>query len=253
MRRADYSSTKELVLGAEIPKETRTYKPVSNKELIDITLDSIYKAGFHLDKEIYSCSTDGNIANGRYTIRNVADSEMQLQIGWQNSYDRTVSLKFAIGTMILVCQNGCVAGDYGHFKKKHAGTIRGFAPMAISEYIKRAAEVFKNMQKEREAMKTIEIDKRTKAELIGRMVIEEEMITSMQMNIISREIACPTFDYGAPDTMWELYQHTTLALKETHPRFWMTQHVKAHNFFVNASGLLIPSEDVVAPLELSIA
>ena len=241
MRRAEYNTTKEFVLNAELPQQTRTYKPVSHQQLIDLTLESIHQAGFQLDKELYSAYNAGSIANGRYTISNVADNEMQLQIGWQNSYDKTLSLKFAIGTQILICQNGCVSGDYGAFKKKHIGSVQEFTPTAITEYIKQAGEAFKKLQQDREAMKQIEITKRVKAELIGRLMFEEELISSIQMNIIGKELQAPTHDYGAPDSMWELYNFTTYAMKETHPRFWISDHVKAHNFFVNAAGIMVPS------------
>ena len=29
-------------------------------------------------------------------------------------------------------------------------------------------------------------------------------------------------------------------MKDTHPRFWINDHMKAHNFFVNESGILVP-------------
>ena len=112
-----FNTTKELLMNTSVPVQTRTYKPVSHSSLIDLTLNSIEKAGFVLDKETYSSARDGSIANGRFSISNVADSEMQLQIGWQNSYNKQLTLKFAIGTRILVCQNGCVSGDFGAFKR----------------------------------------------------------------------------------------------------------------------------------------
>jgi 2C-methyl-D-erythritol 2,4-cyclodiphosphate synthase len=43
-----YSTTKYFLTGTELPKETRTYKPVSHGQLIDVTLESIHKAGFKL-------------------------------------------------------------------------------------------------------------------------------------------------------------------------------------------------------------
>lgn len=244
-----YSVAKNIVLNAEIPQQTKTYKPVSHQQLIDLTLEGIHSAGFQLDREFYSASRGGQIANGRFTISNVADSEMQLEVGWQNSYDKSLTLKFAIGTRILICQNGCVSGDYGAFKKKHVGEIQTFTPTAITQYIKSAGDAFQRMQKEREAMKQIEITKRTKAELIGRMILEEGFIQSTQMNIIARELDSPTHDYGAPDSMWELYNFTTFAMKEIHPSNWMKNHIKAHQFFVNESGLLVESmnKEIVAP------
>jgi hypothetical protein len=227
----NFNTTKELIMNTPVPVQTRTYKPVSHSQLIDLTLNSIDKAGFKLDKETYSSAVDGQVANGRFSISNVADSEMQLQIGWQNSYNKQLTLKFAIGTRILVCSNGCVSGDFGAFKRKHVGEIQSFTPGAIIDYIAQAGEAFTLMQQQRESMKQIEITKRTKAELIGRMMLEEQFITSTQLNIISRELKAPTHDYNAKDSLWELYNYTTFAMKESHPAQWMESHIKAHKFF----------------------
>lgn len=243
-----YSTTKQLLTLAEVPKETRTYKPVSHSQLIDLTLNSIEKAGFQIENELYSSANGGNVANGKFTIKNVADNEMSLQIAWQNSYDRSMSLKFAIGVHVFICSNGAVHGDMGSFKKKHNGTIQEFAPARITDYIKSAGDVFVQMQKEKEAMKQIELSKRVKAELIGRMFIEEQIITSTQLNIISRELTAPTFDYNSENSLWELYQFTTHSLKESHPSNWMSSHIKAHKFFVNESGFLISDTEPIFPL-----
>lgn len=253
MKTTTYNCTKDVLLNAVIPQETKSYKPVTHQQLIDVTLQSIDDAGFILDKEIYSSARDGQIANGNFTISNVSDNEMQLQIGWQNSYNKSLSLKFAIGTRIFICQNGCVSGDYGAFKKKHMGEVQDFTPKAITEYIKSAGEAFRKMQEERDAMKQIEITKRVKAELLGRMFLEEEFIQSTQLNLIEKELKNPTHDYGAPGSLWELYQFTTFTMKEIHPSLWMNNHIKAHNFFVNEAGILVSSMNDVhipAPGEL---
>ena len=46
-----YSTTKYLLTGAEVPRETKSYKPVSHGQLIDLTMECIHQAGFVLDKE----------------------------------------------------------------------------------------------------------------------------------------------------------------------------------------------------------
>lgn len=147
MDKKNYSTTKELLISTPIPQQTRTYKPVSHTQLIDLTLNSIHQAGFNLDKESYSSSCNGEIANGKFTISNVIDRDMQLQIGWQNSYNKQLTLKFAIGTKIFICQNGMVSGDHGTFKKKHAGQIQTFTPSAITEYIKCSGEMYRECKK----------------------------------------------------------------------------------------------------------
>lgn len=234
-----YESAKSILINAEIPQQTRTYKPVSHERLIDLTLESIHQSGFELSSESYSSARNGNVANGKFAIKNVADSEMQLQIGWQNSYDKSLSLKFAIGTKIFICSNGCVSGDYGAFKKKHQGEIQEFTPQAITEYIQRAGDAFQRMQAERETMKSIDVTRRVQAELIGRMIVEEQFIESTQLNIIRKELESPTHDYGASGSLWELYQFTTFSMKEVHPTLWMDNHIDAHNFFTGAAGIEI--------------
>jgi len=235
----NYNTARGMLLAAPIPQQTKTYKPVSHEQLMDLTLESIHQSGFVLDQELYTSAREGKVANGKFTIKNVADSEMQLQIGWQNSYDKSLSLKFAIGTKIFICSNGCVSGDYGAFKKKHQGQIQSFAPSAIVDYIKRAGDAFIKMQEERERMKEIEIDRKIQAELIGRMLIEKEFIQSTQLNIIKGELNKPTHSYGAPNSLWELYQFTTFSMKEVHPSLWMENHMDAHSFFVNEAGILV--------------
>ena len=236
--------TKELLLSTPLPQETNSYKPISHEQLIDLTLTGIEKSGFKLETELYSSANQGNIANGRYTISNVADSEMKLQIGWQNSYNKQLTLKFALGTQIIICQNGMVSGDFGAFKKKHVGEIQTFTPQAITDYIKSAEEAFKRIQVEREAMKQVEVDKRVISELIGRLYIEEELIQSTQLNIIQRELKKPTHNYGAEGSLWELYQFTTFSMKEIHPRLWMENHMNVHKFFTEQAGIILPSKQI---------
>lgn len=230
-------SAKDIMLAAQVPVQTVTYKPISHRQLVDLTLESVYQSGFEIDKENYLTARDGDVATARYTIKNVKDNDMQLQVVWQNSYDKSASLKFAIGVQIMICSNGMVSGDHGSFKRMHKGTVQDFAPAAITEYIKSAGDAFTKMQKDREAFKAHEISKERRSELLGRMFAHEKFLQSTQLNIIQREFNNPTHDYGAPDTLWELYNYTTFAMKEIHPSRWMKDHIKCHNFFAEQADL----------------
>jgi hypothetical protein len=242
-----YSATKTQLISAPVPSATRTYKPISHQELIELTVNSILDEGFHVDKELYSSAREGNVANARYTINNIADKDMQLQIGWQNSYDKTLSAKFAIGTLIFICGNGSVSGDFGAFKKKHKGDIQEFVPTAIVEYIKRAGEVFTQMQKEKESMKKITLSRRVKSEILGRLFADNQIITATQLGIIAREIEAPTHNYGDPDSMWSMYNYTTFAAKEEHPSLWMQRHIDLHDFFAKETQSVTPAIQLVVP------
>lgn len=242
MTRPEYKTTLQQLVATKVPAQTTRYKPVSHAQLIDLTLNSIESSGFKIDKQIYTQACDGQIATARYTLSNIADSEMQIQVGWQNSYNKQVSLKFAIGINVMICSNGSVNGDMGAFKRKHTGDVQEFTPQSITEYIKSAGDVFIKSQTEREAMKQIELTKRQQAEMLGRMIVEEGFISSSELNIIRKELVHPTHNYGAESSLWELYQHTTFSMKETHPANWMSDHISAHSFFVNAQGELVAQE-----------
>ena len=251
MEKVTYKSTKSELVKISLPEETKSYRPITHEQLIDLTLNSIQGAGFELEKEWYQSARDGQIATGHYTIKNIADSEMQLMVGWQNSYNKQVSLKFALGTYLLICANGACSSDMGNFKRKHTGDVQEFTPKTIEEYIRTAGETFIQMQKQRDKMKEIQLTKRVQAELIGRLFAEENIIESTQLNIIKRELSHPTHNYGAPNSLWELFQFATFSAKDIHPSLWMKEHLAINKFFVSEAGLFIPAPTSINPLSES--
>jgi hypothetical protein len=237
-----YTATRQQLANVQLPAQTRTYKPVSHSQIIDLTLEGIEKAGFSVSRELYTWAKDGDVATGRYFIKGVEDAEMQLQACWQNSYNKSLPLIFSLSANILVCTNGMIAArNVNSFRKKHQGEIQIFTPDAIPEYIKRGGEMFMGLQNDREKMKQIETSKRLVAELLGRIYFEEQLIESTQLNIIKRELENPTHNYGSPDSLWSLYQHVTFAIGGIHPSHWMQDHIDAHTFFSNVANS--PQED----------
>lgn len=231
-RTKEYTVDRDFLTKVPIPAQTETYKPVSHGSLISLTIRAIKECGFNLEREVYSASADGNVANGKYLIRFGNDSDISIMIAWQNSYNKKVSLKFAIGTWVFVCENGNVSGDMGAFKSKHIGDVQEVTPERIREYICQAAETFYDMVKVKDEMKDIAVSERLRAEIIGRMFILEEVITSTQLNIIKREFKEPTHDYDAPGSAWEFYNYCTFALKDSHPRYWLEAQQYIYAFFV---------------------
>ena len=57
--KTSYTSARAELLGAQLPMQTKTYKPITHKQLIDLTLNSIEGAGFILGQETYTSAKDG--------------------------------------------------------------------------------------------------------------------------------------------------------------------------------------------------
>lgn len=228
----DLISPKEFLLNVVIPDETRSYKPVSHGELIKVTLESIENCGFKLVKEIYTYRKEGLTANGKYLLEYGNDIDMSLMIAWQNSYDKSLSLKFAIGTWVYICENGCVSGNMGAFRSKHVGDVQTVSPALLREYICKAGDHFNTMVAEKEAMKNIQITAKERAALLGVLYIDKKLITSTQLNQIKETIEHPVYDYGAPGTVWGLYNYCTEALRNISPQYWLTAQVNIHKFMI---------------------
>jgi hypothetical protein len=149
-----------------------------------------------------------------------------------------------------------VTGDYGSFKKKHMGEIQSFTPTAITDYIKDGGTVFRQIQEQRDTLKEVEISEQAQAELLGRLFIEQDLITSTQLNIVKRELKNPTYNYGADGSMWELYNHLTFAMKRSHPSDWLNDHINLHEFFMDQTVAKVspnqPYNDFINQLNLFI-
>lgn len=226
-----FACSKEFLLGVKTPKKTKTYSPISHKNVIDFTFEQIDKCNLKVVSESYSEAKDGRQANGFCLLKGIGDAEMGLELAWQNSYDKSMGLKWAIGGKVFICGNGMVSGDIGTFKRKHTGDCLQDYAEIVKKYVGDAGYMFTKLQNEKERMKEIEVTKKVCAELLGRLFLEEEIVTSTQLNIIKREMEAPTYDYKADGTLWQLYNHCTVALKEAHPQFYLAQHMDTHKFF----------------------
>ena len=224
---------KEQLLKTPLPKANKRYVPVSHKQMIEMTMEEIDKRGMKVLSEQYGIGRYGNQATGFYEIGSKEDTEMNIKLGWHNSYDKTMPVRWAIGAHIIICGNGMVRGDIGAFKRKHTGSVLEDYREQVRVHVESAGEMFRKIIDDKEKMKNIEITKRTASELIGRMFLEEDIITATQMSIIKKEMENPSYDYKAPGTAWELYNHVTVALKEEHPSRYINSHKQHHEFFAN--------------------
>jgi hypothetical protein len=244
-------TTLESIKKVPIPAQTSSYKPVSHAKLVDLTLDGASKAGFSVNKESYLSARNGNIVTAYYDLNYLGDKEMGMRIAWQNSYNKAVTLKFAIGGNVFVCSNGCFSGSLGAFRKKHTGNVQTFTPEKIFEYFKTAQDSFDVLVKEKNKLKQIEIDPKVRAQIIGDLYLNEGVLKETQIAIIKKEIENPSFTYGedAVNSAWETYNHITHSLKTIPPSDYIDSHTGVHNYFVNSFGIILQREQGVLEFE----
>jgi len=99
-------------------------------------------------------------------------------------------------------------------------------------------------------MKGILLSSTAQHDVLGELFLKRDVINTMQLNTVKKELIKPSFDYKVDsDSAWALYNHITLALKDSHPSDWMEDQIKVHEVFSNMLDLdkteveLTPVED----------
>lgn len=233
--------TEDRLRSTPLPNHGGKYAVVSHGDIIDNTRQELQLAGFTIDKELYKTSIDGQIAQGVYHLNYGNDVDMGLMFAWSNSYNKMMRFKCAIGAQVFICMNGVVAGDLANYNRKHIGTSTlQDVYNTINFQISKAKEYYTNLVADKEMLKQVILTKGQQGEVIGNLFINKEVLSLTQVGIIKREIDKPSFTYNtATDSAWALYNHITLALKESHPMHYLDDHKKVHGFFVNQFGQLV--------------
>lgn len=231
--------TEQYIRDAGLPNHGKTYAVIPHGYIIDETRTQLHQAGLEIERELYKTTMDGQIAQGIYHLKHAQDPEMGLMFAWSNSYNKQMRFKCAIGGYVFICLNGVVNGNLGAYNRKHTGSARYDVVCSIKEQIGNAKTYYDGLIADKEMLKQVTLNKTQKAKMIGQLFLEHEILTLTQVGMIEREIKKPSFNYSAnQDSAWDLYNHVTLALKDSHPQQYLSDHQKLHNFFVDEFGTL---------------
>ena len=227
-------TTKDILVNTALPQHGGRYTVIPHSWVIQKAKDELAKHGFTVKHELYKSTLNGEVAQGMYLLDNSADPDMGMMFAWSNSYDKSRRFKCAIGAHVFVCMNGVISGDMASFSRKHTGTADQEAAEMIEYQVSKASVYFDQLLSDKDELSQKLITKRTQAEIIGRLFLEEKALTLTQLGIVEREIKnYDSSDFGDPDSAWALYNHVTHSLKESHPSIYLENHQKVHKVFLN--------------------
>ena len=232
--------TEQDLRKAPLPNHGGRYAVVSHGDVIDNTLNQLNKAGFTIKNTQYRMTTDGQVAQGVYHLDYAGDADMGMMFAWSNSYNKTMRFKCAVGAYVFICSNGVVRGDMGSYSRKHSGTALQDVVDQINYQISHAKEHYDVLLADKQMLKGIKLSARDKGTILGHLFANDEILTLTQVGIVKRELDKPSHNYNSDvDSAWTMYNHITLALKESHPSSFMKDHQRVHGYFVDAFGVLI--------------
>ena len=231
-------TTRTYLESAPLPNHGGSYTVVSHSDIINTTQQLFNKLGLKVDRELYRANVDAKVAQAIYHISPATEEfdqekELGMMFGWTNSYDKSVRFQCAVGAYVMVCNNGMVTGDMMTFARKHTGTADIDIQDQISRQLNNSSQHFNRIINDRDALRTVSLPKQKQAELLGRLYCEQDILDLNQMGVVKAEMKKPSFDYQADqDNAWAFYNHVTHALKKTHPRSWLSDTRKFHEFIV---------------------
>jgi hypothetical protein len=128
---------------------------------------------------------------------------------------------------------------------------------SIKSQISKAGQFYDTLVRDKEMLKNVILTPRDKGRMLGELFAKDEILTLTQVGIVKREMDKPTYTYNChTDSAWAMYNHITLALKESHPMNYLDNHQLVHTYFVNEFGQLITSteksEETVIEEEVSL-
>jgi hypothetical protein len=222
------------LIAAPIPKETSTYKPISNKILLNELQEELYKRNMIISSKKYLTNNHFNSMVGRYSIKSNSVDDLEMAIAFKNSYNKTMSLGFAAGARVIVCSNGMVKGDIS-YKNKHQGSISKDLKDNIIFSLDKMESSFEKIIIAKDRLKKVELKNNKIHELIGEMFLKEELCTTTQLGIIKNEL-----EYSKDfkdNNAWCLYNHFTESFKKSNVYNYIEQHSNLHNYFENKFSL----------------
>jgi hypothetical protein len=231
-RKEIQQAIKEKIITTPIPARTRTYTPISHESILNTIYHHCENHNFKILDESFMVDSTGNKVTGKITLE-MGDNEMGAMLGFQNSYDKSLSGKFAIGSSIFICSNGMVVGDFP-FKTKHQGTADTNMLSYIGDAIGATRLKFGDSVILREDMKKIRFSEQSLNELIGKLFMQQDILQVTQLNMLQKEYnkVVPKHDYGVhKNNLWNIYNLCTDTIESKgHPSNYFSAHEKLTNF-----------------------
>ncbi len=222
----------EELAAIPLPKETRSYKPVSHQQLATMlgAMASDLLPEFELVNTQFGLAREGQQMFGVHTLKN-GTSAMGLSIGFRNSYNKSLSVGIAVGSTVFVCDNLCLTGDVTVLKKHTLNVIPSIESLALSAIYK-SRSAFKQIQTDSEVMKGIPMSDNEAYRMLG-LIYGRGIITPRQIPVVKNEWLKPSHDDFQGRNLWSFYNAVTESLKSSPPQSIMERHLNLHSQLMN--------------------
>lgn len=200
-----------------LPKRTDSYTPINVSDIFDVVDTLTEKHNFTLRKEIFETKRDNNQQKMRFVF-DLGDPNLGFELAILNSYDKTIAFKSGAGSTAYICWNLQVMAE-NRFIHKHTGVVDEMVYEYLYDQFLVAEDMVVKAQKKWDLYNTIELSPKQIHELVGKMVLEDDLLRAEQFNMLRKSMKESPIQYEnlTDNSLNKLFQHTTYAIRETAP------------------------------------
>jgi hypothetical protein len=203
-------SREQLALVPCPPAEGR-WRPVPHLTVLDYAEKALTDAGYGVEKVHLGLSRDDARFFGTLTLKSPLASGVSLAVGLRSSTDKSISLQWACGSRVFVCDNLAFRSEKV-IARKH--TTNGV--LRYQEAICRAVAELPSYQEEESrriaAMKNRLLPDENALAFLLRAYQDEGILSPRTLPIALKEWRTPSFEEFSDRTSWSLFNAVTFAL-----------------------------------------
>lgn len=222
------NTTLEYLLNVQAPAKTSTYSPLLHGELVESIKEHLDKLNLVIKDEKYVAARSGMQMFGTMTLA-VTNGEQDMQIGFRNSYDKSMQVGIVTGSRVIVCSNMMFRGDF-RAMQMHSGEVLPAVKKLVVDGVDSLEKNYLIIQDDSEKLKSVRVDEKQIAHILGELFYTQSIITTTQLGIIRKELDLK--ENFSDETLWDIYNHTTEALKKSAVSDIISDHIKVHEYYL---------------------
>lgn len=211
-----------------VPEETDTYKPMPNDLLIERIRNVLFDNDYVITDEQYRMNRSETQLFGVFRIKGF-DVDMWNQVAVVNSYDKQRALGIATGIGVEKCSN-LAFSDFKSLRRHTKHMMKDFEEI-LQNMVESLDGLIDSKRETMDFLRGVPLRDDDVPHLLGEAYYTD-LINNTQLNIIKSNIKGGDYVFEA-NNYNDFYMHMTEALKKSHPRTIVEDHMKAEEWIID--------------------
>jgi hypothetical protein len=238
------------------PQATDSWKPIPHVEVPQIITQMVKQNGWSFigkdDPFQLTLSKDNAKLFGVCKVEIPGlekDNDFQLAIGFRNSHDKTLALRIAVGSHVMVCSNLMLTGD---IQVRRIHTLHIDVEEAVTTAFQAIPDAAKKLFAWMDHMRTVKISEESGVAFLAdavevKALAVPDFMPARESYLKAYRDENPAIAYG--NTIWAAYQAVTEQYKDRSLRWNQCLSTNLNRLVEKKTGMLMDLKNIERPIE----